>query len=91
MVYIKPLHLSTQLSTTQKRRDVTDDADDSKRPASGQVISAYADFIRRINKTRKHYAEKTNTKYSGDIHPILTVIDRGSEMIGCSRGEGVRL
>ena len=82
MVYIKPLHLSTQLSTTQKRRDVTDDADDSKRPASGQVIRAYMDFLRRINKTRKHYAEKTNNKYSGDIHPILTVSDRGSENSG---------
>ena len=82
MVYIKPLHLSTQLSTTQKRRDVSDDADDSRRPASGQVIRAYMDFIRRINKTRKHYTEKTNTKYSGEIHPILTVCDRGSENSG---------
>jgi hypothetical protein len=82
MVYIKPLHLSTQLSTTQKSRDVADDEDDSRRPASGQVTRAYVDFIRRINKTRKHYAEKTNTQYSGDIHPMLTVSDRGSENSG---------
>jgi len=82
MVNIKPLHLNTQLSTTQKRRDVADDADDSRRQASGQVTRAYVDFIRRINKTRKHYAEKTNTQYSGDIHPMLTVSDRGSENSG---------
>ena len=32
---------------------------------TGGIISgqgAYVDFIRRINKTRKHYGEKTNTK-----------------------------
>jgi len=82
MVYIRPLHLNTQLSTTQKRRNVADDADDSLRPARGQVTRAYVDFIRRINKTRKHYAEKTNTQYSGNLHPILTVSDRGSENSG---------
>ena len=65
MIYIKPLHLNTQLSTTQKRRDVADEADDSRRPASGQVTRAYVEFIRRINKTRKHYAAKTNSNFVG--------------------------
>ena len=79
MIYIKELHLTDQLSTTIKDKDADDDDDPSKKTASNQVWKHFQDFLRKINATRKHYAEKTGKSYAGDVHPKVVTTDRGAE------------
>jgi len=79
MIYIKEMHLSDQLSTTVKDKNADDDDDPSKRTASKQVWKHFQDFVRKINETRKHYAQKTGKQYSGDVHPRVITTDRGAE------------
>ena len=79
IIYIKELHLTDQLSTTIKDKDADDDDDPSKRTASNQVWKHFQDFLRKINATRKHYAERTGKRYAGDVHPKVVTTDRGAE------------
>ena len=79
MIYIKELHLSDQLSTTIKDREADDEDDPSKRTASKQVWKHFQDFVRKINATRKNYAEKTGKQYASDMHPKVVTTDRGAE------------
>ena len=79
MIYIKELHLTDQLSTTIKDKDADDEDDPSRRTASNQAWKHFQDFVRKINATRKHYAEKTGRPYAGDVHPKVVTTDRGAE------------
>ena len=51
--------------------------DPKRRPASDQTYRYFLEFIRRINKTRKHHDPKRQ-----DVFPRLVVSDRGSEFMG---------
>ena len=83
MIFVKPLQLQTQLSTTTKKRQrITEEEseeqfDPKRRPASDQTYRYFLEFIKRINKTRKHHDPKRQ-----DVFPRLVVSDRGSEFMG---------
>jgi len=78
ITFIEALHLNTQLSTTLKTKQSTDDDDDSKRPASSQVWKHFLDFLNKVNATREEHAQRTGSAFK-EIHPRLVVSDRGSE------------
>ena len=83
MIFVKPLQLQTKLSTTTKKRQkITEDESEEQfipknRPASDQTYKFFLEFIKRINKTRKHHDPTRR-----DVFPRLVVSDRGSEFMG---------
>ena len=86
MMYLAPMYLQTNLTITTKEKaqmdEITEGFDPSKRPSSDQALKHLKEMIRKINKTRKHYADKKKLTYKGDLHPRLITTDFGSEFKG---------
>ena len=79
MIFLKELHLSDSLSTTLKDKNAADDESVTRRPASKQVWQHFNTFMTKLNKTRRHHAERTGVAYDGDLHVKQLTTDKGSE------------
>jgi len=79
VIYLKELHLSDNLSTTLKDKNAADDEPVTRRPASKQVWQHFNTFMTKLNKTRRHHAERTGVVYDGDLHVKQLTTDKGSE------------
>ena len=86
MIYLAPMYLNTSLTIKTKEKAQMDDVfegfDPSKRPSSDQALKHLKEMVKKINKTRKHYADKNKNTYKGDLHPRLVTTDFGSEFLG---------
>ena len=79
VIYLKEMHLSDTLSTTLKDKNAADDEPVTRRPASKQVWQHFNTFMTKLNKTRRHHAERSGSAYDGDLHVKQLTTDRGSE------------